>query len=104
MGYKSYPSGGPGSLRRFSSAGNMSELCPEHNETGMEPRINQCAAPAVFGFPSGVTYLQNQENCIPAYSNCSPSFSASHITSSGHREHCTSPIWALRRKNIQMRD
>ena len=39
-----------------------------------------------------------------SYNSCSPSFSASCITSSGHREHCTSPMCALRRKNIQIRD
>ena len=39
-----------------------------------------------------------------AYSSWIPLFSHACIISSGHREDCTSPMCALRRKNIQIRD
>ena len=41
---------------------------------------------------------------IEAYSSWIPLFSHACIISSGHREDCTSPMCALRRKNIQIRD
>ena len=41
---------------------------------------------------------------IEVYSSWMPLFSHACIISSGHREDCTSPMCALRRKNIQIRD
>ena len=45
------------------------------------------------------------ENTVPnGYSSCIPAFFASSVTSSGHRDACTSPICAFLRKNMQILD
>ena len=48
-----------------------------------------------------IKYVRNPSE---AYSSWIPLFSHACIISSGHREDCTSPMCALRRKNIQIRD
>ena len=56
---------------------------------------------AAIPFLRKIKYVRNPSE---AYSSWIPLFSHACIISSGHREDCTSPMCALRRKNIQIRD
>lgn len=80
---------------------NMSELKRIYHKNMSE--LKKIAVNKIHGYLNVIQFLQQPSVCRP-YSSLTPAAFAASIVSSLQMELCTSPICALRRKNIQMRD